>query len=285
MLQTIKRYVPVPIRRILRSGIWDLEDRVTSIRGARGEFVPPRELMLLVSGTADRAQYIAMGNEVVQQIVTACNLQPHHRVLEVGCGCGRMAAPLTRILSPSGRYDGFDVVPDLVNWAQLHIGGRYPNFHFILADLYNQYYNPTGRYTAAEYHFPYEYQSYDVVFLTSVFTHMFIDDIAHYLAEIARVLKPGGKCLITWFLLNAESVDLLDQRSSEDGLLGRWPHVTGRSSSISATSPESAIAHDEQDVLALYTSYGLTTQPPIRYGSWCGRTTTPYQDEIVAIRD
>jgi len=241
--------------------------------------------MLLVSGTTDRTQYIAVGNEVVQHIVTACKLQPNHRVLEVGCGCGRMAAPLTRILSDDGRYDGFDVVPDLIAWAQREIGGRYPNFHFALADLYNKYYNPTGSHVAAQYSFPYDDESFDIVFLTSVFTHMYIGDVGHYLAEIARVLKGNGECLITWFLLNAESIDLLGHRPSDDGLQGRWPHEIGRSRSISATIPESAIAHDEQDVLALYRDCGLTIQPPIRYGSWCGRTDLPFQDSIIAVKD
>ena len=41
----------------------------------------------------------------------------------------------------------------------------------------------------------------DVAFLTSVFTHMLPEDVEHYLDELARVLKPGGRTLITWFLL------------------------------------------------------------------------------------
>ena len=46
---------------------------------------------------------------------------------------------------------------------------------------------------ASEYTFPYEDGEFDVVVLTSVFTHMLPDDVAHYLDEIARVLKPGGR--------------------------------------------------------------------------------------------
>ena len=36
-------------------------------------------------------------------------LKPEHRVLDIGCGVGRVALPLTRYLT-SGTYDGFDIV-------------------------------------------------------------------------------------------------------------------------------------------------------------------------------
>lgn len=37
---------------------------------------------------------------------TNCGLQPEHNVLDIGCGIGRMAIPLTRFLK--GRYEGFE---------------------------------------------------------------------------------------------------------------------------------------------------------------------------------
>ena len=60
--------------------------------------------------------------------------------------------------------------------------------------------------------FPCADNSFDLVFLTSVFTHMFAGDVENYLSEISRVLKPGGKCLITWFLL-----DEVSRKSGEPG--------------------------------------------------------------------
>ena len=37
-------------------------------------------------------------------------------------------------------------------------------------------------------------------------------DMENYLKQIARVLKPGGRCLITYFLLNPESAKLMLRR-------------------------------------------------------------------------
>ena len=43
------------------------------------------------------------------------------------------------------------------------------------------------------------------MFLTSVFTHLLPHDLTHYLAEINRVLRPGGRCVATFFLHDAET--------------------------------------------------------------------------------
>jgi len=39
-------------------------------------------------------------------------------------------------------------------------------------------------------------------------------DMENYLREITRVLKPGGRCLITNFLLNAASLKLIEEHAS-----------------------------------------------------------------------
>lgn len=36
--------------------------------------------------------------------------------------------------------------------------------------------------------------------LGSVFTHMQHRDVVRYAKEVARVLKPGGRCMVTYFL-------------------------------------------------------------------------------------
>ena len=52
----------------------------------------------------------------------------------------------------------------------------------------------------------------------SVFTHMRRREVANYLSEISRVLKPNGKCYITYFLINEETLGCLDKLGdSADG--------------------------------------------------------------------
>ena len=46
--------------------------------------------------------------------------------------------------------------------------------------------------------------TFDFVCATSVFTHMLPAGVANYLREIRRVLRPGGRCLATFFVLRSD---------------------------------------------------------------------------------
>lgn len=61
---------------------------------------------------------------------------------------------------------------------------------------------------AGEFQFPYDIDSFDSVLIASVFTHMPLDEIGHYLRELRLVVRPGGKILASVFLGEATSVRL-----------------------------------------------------------------------------
>ena len=111
-------------------------------------------------------------------------------MLDVGSGLGRMAMPLTGYLD-GGSYAGFDVGREMVRWCQRTITPRWPDFEFTWASVYNGKYNPFGKQSGTEFRFPYEDADFDFAFATSLFTHLLRDEAQHYLAETARVLKPG----------------------------------------------------------------------------------------------
>jgi len=75
---------------------------------------------------------------------------------------------------------------------------------------------------------------------------MFKDDVAHYLSEIARVLKPSGKCLVTWFLLDEVS------RQSQHPVMQFNHDVDDVSKTTLKSNPEAAIAFDINFVRGLY---------------------------------
>lgn len=101
----------------------------------------------------------------------------------------------------------------------------------------------------------------------------------NYLKEIARVMKPGGTCFITYFLLNAESVDLVKKGLSTRNFVYQ---LDGCMTS-NQKNPEDAIAFPEPYVCELFEKYGLAMIGPIRYGSWCGRANFfDYQDVVIA---
>lgn len=238
------------------------------------ERLPSRALQDYVGG-----DYQKTGEEFFRYFIELCELKPDEKVLDVGSGSGRMAVPPTRYLSSKGCYEGFDISVAGVRWCQENITPRFPNFTFQLADLHNASYNPRGRYHASEFQFPYEDQAFDFVFLTSVFTHMLPNDMEHYFSEITRVLKPGGRCLITFFLLNDDSTMLINKKM---GTYNFEYQMEGYRT-VNKTNQEDAVAYDEMFIRGLYEKHGLEVSEPIHYGSWCGRKDfLSFQDMVVA---
>lgn len=152
-------------------------------------------------GATTTAAFEGVGLEFRNHLQTLAGLKSCDSILDIGCGCGRIALRLTDILD-TGTYDGFDVVPNLVRWCQNNITPKHPHFQFQVADIYNKTYNPDGKISSEEFRFPYEDNRFDLVFLTSVFTHIRVPGFKNYLSQIARVLKPGGRVLLTMFLVD-----------------------------------------------------------------------------------
>ena len=261
------------VREVYNSVIDNLE----VLLGKRDELTPPRRLVETIGG----GNYNVIGEEFFRYFVEFGRLQPHHNVLDVGCGCGRMAVPLTGYLSEQAGYWGFDIMPESIAWCEKHIGARHRNFHFLLADIYNHAYNPQGRFQASEYWFPYLDNFFDLVFVTSVFTHMLADDMRHYVSQVSRVLKPGSRCLISFFLLNRDSRDLLQSGRSTIA----FPYEKTDCRIASLDTPEGAVAFDEDLVREVLSQRGLEIEDPIRYGGWCGRRPRQsYQDLVLAVK-
>ena len=155
--------------------------------------IPPINIVKEYSGSQDADNYVLVGKIFADKFRPF--IQPGDRVLEVGCGCARIAQALE---SFNIRYDGFDVVKEAIDWCQTL---RIPDFNFRWVDLYNSQYNPSGKTPASEFIFPYADHSFDFVFLTSVFTHVQPEVVQHYISQIKRVLKPDKYCLATFFLV------------------------------------------------------------------------------------
>ena len=140
---------------------------------------------------------------------------------------------------------------------------------------------PKGKYTPSDFRFPYPDGSFDVVLLASVFTRMLASDVKHYMHEIVRVLKPGGRSLITFFLLNEESSAL----SKEGTGSIKFEHEMQGARTADLENPEAAIRYPEAFVRDLYRECGLELREPLRYGKWCGRTNgMSWQDVVIAVK-
>ena len=243
-------------------------------------YVPPQELITAVgAGGADA--FLAVGREFFDHFVKLGGLRPTDRVLDVGCGCGRLAVPLLTYLTEPGEYLGFDIVRPGIRWARRRITSRHPCFHFDAIDVCNKHYNPKGKTPPGKYRFPYADGFFDFTFLTSVFTHMLAPDMRQYLGEIARTLKPGGKCFATYFILTAESRELISQGKGGH----KFPHAFPDCWVTSADTPEAAVAFDEGFIRQSFSDFGLSIVEPIHFGQWCGRKPfVSYQDIIIATK-
>ncbi|MGA1364361.1 MAG: class I SAM-dependent methyltransferase [Schleiferiaceae bacterium] len=271
---TFYRFGPRTRRAVRRAVVLPL-DLLTLLRhGGRPRYagIPlplPGEVFtgggdFLANGLLFKAHFTGLGG-----------LKPDERVLDIGSGLGRMAIPLTDYLSRTDAYEGFDVVREAVDLCTRRITSRYPGFRFTWVPLHNDLYTAAGE-RAAEFTFPYADADFDFAWATSVFTHMDRDEVARYLAETRRVMRPGGRFLATFFLMDAEA-----QRASQGGTYafpverdGVWymdPNVVGAN-----------VAFRPEEVESMARAAGWEGVE-IHYGRWSGRRgpTFDFQDVVV----
>jgi SAM-dependent methyltransferase len=230
-----------------------------------------------MSNTGD-GDFEAIGKEFLGYFITLGGLTPDDAVLDVGSGIGRMAIPLASYLSKRGRYEGFDIVPEGVRWCQQHLTPRYPRFRFQVADVRNQLYNPKVTASATDYRFPFDDGTFDFCFCTSIFTHLLPDEVSHYLAEISRVLRPGGRCLATFFLAQDGAC-----AGVESPALKRFTGCYRGHLVTDERIPEASITYREAEVRRYLEDSGLDVVEPLHYGSWSGREKfLSWQDVVVA---
>ena len=201
----IRALIPKPLRPKFRGTYNYVRHKLflAKLFGHYASLIPPLELMH--DGHVGFEEFKTNGEEFFRYYTKLCDLKPYERMLDVGSGIGRKTFLLTDYLNDEGSYEGLDIVEAGIHWCTERITRKYPRFKFQLIDVCNQHYNPTGKYKASEYRFPFADESFDFAMLCSVFTHMLAEDVERYLCEAARVLKTGGRCLASFFLLN-ESV-------------------------------------------------------------------------------
>lgn len=250
----------------------DLRDRYRAGPGRADRLVPPRRLDF-----AAHSDFVEGGDRFLCHLVELAALQPHERVLDVGCGIGRLARPLSGYLSSAGSYDGFDVNREGIGWCRRRYR-RNANFRFKVADVYDPRRNPSGAHAAAEYRFPYDDASFDVIVCASVLGRALEGEADHHLAEVGRLLAPEGRALLAMFLLDDAS------RAAIAGGTAGLPFLDAEASVavVSDDVPEEAVAYDRGWVEAALERHGMALAGSHR-GTWSGEESgLSFQDLVVA---
>ena len=174
-------------------------------------------------------------------------------LVDVGSGVGKTALALrdyayngTRF---GGRYVGFDVDPEMVAWCRRSFPADH--FRFERVDAKSTVYNPDGSVDLPPLDVP--DGTADLVFSHSLFSHLLEDDVRHYLREARRMLRPGGRTMMTFFCLeDLEALDLLG---------GRWTfrHPVGPALVENAKYPESAVAYRRDWMLQAAADAGFSS--------------------------
>jgi SAM-dependent methyltransferase len=139
--------------------------------------------------------FVAAGVRDVRLLRRRAGLGPRKRVLDWGCGAGRLAIGIKHLMGHVADYHGVDIQPELLGWAKDHLTDEHTRF--TLVDAHNARYNPDGE---QSFHIPADDGSVDVLYAYSVFSHMLTHDLAGYGATIARILAPEGRAWVTAFV-------------------------------------------------------------------------------------
>ncbi len=209
-------------------------------------------------------RFVREGRYLVELLREHAGVDASSEVLEIGCGCGRMALPLADVLE-SGHYLGMDIDGKALRACTEHSRLQASGFQFQLVDVFNGVYNPTGTQSAETYRFPLTDCSFDVIFLMSVFTHMLPDAVANYISEIARLLKPGGRCQFSAFLMDY----------GHQGVALAFNTELGRCRVVDSSVPEKAIGYALTTLDYYFAEAGMSRRADPLLGQWRGAMGMP----------
>jgi len=137
----------------------------------------------------------------------------NNRILDVGCGTGLLGIASEPFVGPEGQYVGIDVNKRDIEFCRRQYPS--PTFEFTHLSTNNPAYAPHQ--TKDRLQWPFERNVFDVALALSVWTHLNEADARFYLTEVIRVLKPGGKAIVTVFLLDETYHRSLALRSGQQG--------------------------------------------------------------------
>ena len=129
-------YIP---KKILRIGVkclgifWDSIDK---LQLQKFDLLPPLSVRMQANSNIRMSSYKKYGEFYLNYLIKNCRLKKNGKILDVGCGSGILATPLTKYLDSQGLYEGFDLNKQLIDWCQANVTSV-SKFNFRAINVYN----------------------------------------------------------------------------------------------------------------------------------------------------
>lgn len=209
----------------------------------------------------------------------------NNHILDVGCGNGLVGIAAEPFIGEKGQCIGLDIQQKCIDFCKKQY--PLPNYTFVHHNVHNAWYASSQPDLKSKW--PLASNSFDLVTTLSVWTHLSKTDALVYLSETARVLKPRGKAIITFFYLTDDYYASLKQREDSPSLF----HMTNQQEWIfdkpvansenwfsRDDTPEKAVSINEEGMQELVSFSGLKVNQ-LFPGNWKEVPGIYFQDIVI----
>lgn len=214
-------------------------------------------------------------------------LPGHARILDFGCGIGRVLAALRKRNITSQPIVGMDIMPPVIDFCNTYLQPNLSSLNFELIDDKNDHYDRfiSGNNGKSRSQLAIQYQSYfDVGYAFSVFTHVSQEDFGGLLKFISAMMVPGGQFLMTCFELNEFSRYMIKNGQSLFPLVDKEEREGGKILIGDRSDPLAFIAFDRSLVEKMAWDAGMAITK-VEYGCWMGGSIgTSLQDVMICTK-
>jgi len=221
-------------------------------------------------GGADPALVGLFCDDILKRL---SSIGPRSRVLDFGCGIGRVAVQLLSRDQPPRGYLGIDIMPSVIDFCRAEIQPRFPKTVFALAAGTNDHYDrriDTSVIAQSPAELTTQYGGrFTHAFAFSVFTHLYAADFITALRFVGTLIRAGGEFLFTAFTLTAFARAMIAAGTTDFPLDRHEYREEGRVMIGDPTDPLAFIAYDPSLITAMVAEAGLIITK-IEYGTWMG---------------
>jgi SAM-dependent methyltransferase len=173
--------------------------------------IPSMDL-IVSSGSSNIVHYLENMSFYTQDIIRQCMLKRNSKVLELGCGVGRIGRGLLQYLNRESSYLGIDVNRTAIDWCKENLTTRNANFRFETIDIANNYYHFDDNQQENSYDFSFLGEAkFDCIIAVCFFNHLKINDTRKYLQEISKRLVKDGVAYLTFYTIDEEFFKFRDR--------------------------------------------------------------------------